>query len=258
MNEKFRTVAEVAEEKSTVPSGEGGIGFASPNEKENGTFEDARAALSSDEQKKFHALAEKVVERVGGGGEVNDAIGDWSDGAENSLVVHSANGDPDNVCYQMSVLGKAANQKAVIAFSLAEDGSDSIYTFNTPASMVSVRATLDGFGLKYRTLEPQLDGGTRVYIFDQGRGLRDTLDQVGAHYETPIRVYRGTGAFIGGDTREAGRQAYDQIISAYESRCPDRVWKATQEELAGGLHKGSAGRGPGRVRDHRRASPSNK
>ncbi|MGO9590653.1 MAG: hypothetical protein ACLP3K_11495 [Candidatus Acidiferrales bacterium] len=169
--------------------------------------------------------------------------------------MHSTNGDPDNVRYLMSVLGKAANQKAVIAFSLAEDGSDSIYIFNTPASMVSVRATLDGFGLKYRTLEPQLDGGTRVYIFDQGSELRDRVDEVGAHYETRIRVYRGTGAFIGGDTREAGRHAYDQIISAYESRYPDRVWKATQEELARGLHKGSAGRGQRRVRDHRRASP---
>jgi len=88
-----------------------GVGFVSPNVQENTTFSDAQRGLASEEQKQAHALAQRVVEKVAGKGEVHDTIGEWKDGAENSLMVRGPM-DRESTKYVAALMGKAENQKA--------------------------------------------------------------------------------------------------------------------------------------------------
>lgn len=195
---------------------EGNI-FVSPNEKEDLTFDQAVQGLGSKEQSSMKTLAADVIEKIDSGGEVHNAIGDWSDGAENSLVLMPHTKDRDKVRYMAAVLGDHANQKAVIPFIPDSKGKDSVWTFEVPEDLDKTRETLNKFGVQFRTLEKK-SSGTHVYIFDPGSSLRGKMEELGEHYDKSIGRIKGTGEFVGGDTREEGRQAYSKIFEQYEGK----------------------------------------
>jgi hypothetical protein len=192
--------------------------FLSPNIAENLTFDQARAQLSSARQEKFRKMAAAYAGHYGKQVTVANVIGDWSDGAENSLYIE-ARMKPEEVRYVAAKLGAAAGQKAVIPFVARTGGKDALWTVNADgSSMEKARAVLNRSGLQYRTLEQRGDN-LMVHIFDQGGGLRGNVlkaaDGLGG---APVHVKRGEGEFLGGDTREAGRKAYSEVIRNYRGR----------------------------------------
>jgi hypothetical protein len=194
----------------------GGYQFFSANEEENLSFEEASArALGSEAQQRMLATSKEIDQRVGLHSTALSAIGDWSDGAENSVFNVTKEGDFDKLEYSAALKGDLANQKSVIAFSRGE-GPDTIYRMDLPGKLSDIRANLDKAGLQFRTLVPTATGA-HVVLFDPGSSLADNVQKLGDHYEDlTVKSARGTGKFIGGDTREEGHAAYGKVISAYE------------------------------------------
>jgi hypothetical protein len=114
-----------------------------------------------------------------------------------------------------AVLGDSANQKAVIPFIPAKDGTATLWSFDTNKDAATVRADLDKFGVQYRTLVPHANG-TQVYVFDPSNELHGKMEQVGAHYGQIVNHRTGNGEFLGGDTREEGHAKYHEVIVNYE------------------------------------------
>lgn len=192
--------------------------FHSPNTDENLSFETAYQRTRSANQKVYHQLSNDILKKVGiKRFTTHDAIGDWSDGAENSVAQLIHDGDPDTVNYAAAWFGYLANQKSVLAFHSAEDGPDSVYNVNVPGiNGNDLRKQLSQAGIPFRTLVPG-PRGFEVIIYDGGRSLRNAVANFAGQHHASVRESTGKGEFIGGDTRSAARREYRKRIYAYEN-----------------------------------------
>jgi ppGpp synthetase/RelA/SpoT-type nucleotidyltranferase len=195
---------------------QGGFGLVSPNEEENLDFDKAVAKLGSEGQTKLLQLGESISKQIGVSLTQQSAIGDWSDGAENSIFQKYTGAEAEDIKYAASLMGDAANQKAVIAFSPSAEGKDRFYQFSLNMDAKAARKALDDAGIQFRTLIPNA-GTTKVAVFDPGGELSDKIGAVSEKYNAVIDQKRGTGEFIGADSREEAHNVYHQVIQQYES-----------------------------------------
>jgi len=224
---------EVAQPRCGRPA-EGSVGFVSPNEQEGLTFEQALSKLGSPEQASVLRRGKELLKS----GTVESAIGDWSDGAENSSILKTDNADKQKMDYTVAKLGMEYNQKAVISFTRNDTGKDTVWELQASGELQDIRKTLDGLGIQYRTLVPG-QNGTRVYLFDQNTELGDKVVQAASKLGSDLEFTRGTGEFIGGDTREEGRRAYEKVIGNYEKGRSLRSQGQRIEDRRSGLRWGS-------------------
>jgi uncharacterized protein (TIGR02996 family) len=199
------------------------VTFASPNTDQNLDFNASFKRMQSPHQAAYRSLAEHLYRQLGLNGKFRNAIGDWTDGAENSLVhTLEEGGDLEKMKYAAAWLGLLGNQKAVLHFQEKKDGPDSVYEIHLPgAKPEDVRKSLDQHQIAYRTLVPE-DGGVRVLVYDQGRQLRPNVSLFAGTHNARVRESTGQGQFIGDSsdspTRTAARSAYRKLIDAFESR----------------------------------------
>lgn len=189
---------------------EGAI-FVSPNEEEDTNYESAVKALNTPQHEMFHRVATKIITSVDHGGDVVDAIGDWSDGAEDSLVVRPHTNDPQDIKLMGAMLGLKGRQKYVIPWVTDSKGGDRLYSFTTDQESQQVRSKLDDLGVKFRTLAPG-EKSTTVFVFDQGSQMSDTMQKVVDEYGE-IKVARGIGEFFGDEDRNRAVEIFQQYIS---------------------------------------------
>lgn len=203
------------------PRSDTGVAFVSPNTQENLNLANAMDALHSPEHRAFRQLAQQVMTAVHLGGVVRDTIGDWSDGVENSLLLRVKTKDYDTTRYVAAALGLRASQKSVLPFMPAKNGPDSLYEFTVPhrGNIEGVRQQLSKMGIAFRTLEPKGDS-LSVRVFDKGSSMVNAVGKVGEHYGISIKTIRGAGEIIGGETKEAGREAFQKITRDFEARHP--------------------------------------
>ena len=189
----------------------------SPNTEENLSFEDAYQKSQSSNQQQFRKITDHVLKQVGLKGKSYDAIGDWIDGAENSVMQElSESPDPDTLRYASAWYGLLGNQKAVLVFHAARDGPDSTYTIDVPETDVNkVRSQLTESGVPFRTIIPNKKG-VRVVVYDEKRQWRDQVARFAGLHHAAIRESLGRGEFIGGATRSAARREYRRVIDSYE------------------------------------------
>lgn len=200
-----------------------GTQFFSPNTSDM-KFDDAVKAMAGPGQEHARMIAQHIDDQIGiEYNESANGVGDWSDGAENSVVSEVGGFDDfDQLRYSAALKGKALNQKAVLAFQVG-DGKDALYNTIVPTSdMNEIRGVLDKAGIQHRTLLPE-GKGTRIVIFDKGDTQSGNLNKVAEHYDSIISKQRGTGEFVGeADTREGAAKNYDAIAKEYEQKFPDR------------------------------------
>lgn len=192
----------------------------SPNVDENLDFGAAWDRMRSGNHKAFGQIADHVLKTVGlGDYKSHPAIGDWSDGAENSFAhVFSGSQDPEKVKYAASWLGLLANQKAVMAFHAKDDGPDRLYSITLKGTDATrVRKGLDAAGLQYRTLVPTRDG-FHVLIYDEGAKSAPSINQFAEAHDASVLETAGSGSFIGAGSRSEARHVYRQAIDAYEAK----------------------------------------
>lgn len=193
--------------------------FYSPNEEENLDFAEATLRLESENHKRFRMVTDDIDRNLSLKGEAFDAIGDWSDGAENTIYKEFTEvPDYDTLRYSAALKGKRGNQKAVIPFIVEEGGPDSVYRFTVEDSMNSVRRALDEAGLEFRTLIPTGKNQVDVVVFDSGSQLQTNVAGLNQTYgRITVEQYRGRGEFLGSfDTRADGARIYNSVIGEFE------------------------------------------
>jgi hypothetical protein len=113
--------------------------FYSPNIEENLTFQQATARLKSDDQARYRVIGQDIDKQIGFQAVPHNAIGDWSDGAENTIFneIHN-DGDFKQVEYSAALKGMIGNQKAVIPFTVDSKGKDSLYRFQMQGDATTI------------------------------------------------------------------------------------------------------------------------
>jgi hypothetical protein len=194
--------------------GEGEI-FVSPNVKENLSFAEAKAGLASERQRQMHRMAVHLTHQFTKHASVENVIGDWSDGAENSMFVQTDIKDRSTLRYLAAKMGQAAEQKAVIPFLVSTSGKDSLWTIRMGSQdLEETRRKLDESGLAFRTLDTH-GGWTYIHVFDPGSALRSNVTKAAGELGGEVTVAKGDGEFLGGETRDEGIKAYQQVIEDY-------------------------------------------
>jgi hypothetical protein len=219
-------MAATSKQPEMDPTHEAYLAF-SPSTEENLSFETAYARSRSGNQKAFQKITDHVLGQIGLKGKSHNAVGDWEDGAENSVLQIIDNPhDPEQMRYAAAWYGLLGNQRAVLHFRPDNAGRDSVYNIKVPETRLDqIRSQLSKVGIPFRTLVPGRNG-TQIVVYDQGRQWRDNIGQFAGIYNAPVNETLGSGEYIGGSTRTAARAKYRSIIKAYESRTgakPDAV-----------------------------------
>ena len=211
--------------------------FYSPNTNEGTGFDYARKALYSDAQAAARRVSEEIDSKNGFKSKDYDAIGDWADGAENSIVSeYNDVEDFDTLKYLASLKGKAWKQKAVLPFMVDEDGPDMLHILSIADNdLRSIRKNLGEAGIDFRTLIPR-GKKTAVMIYDEGGKLIENLERLEKAYPGRIHgeTHRGKGEFVGSfNSRTEGRREYERAIGSYkEKHASTRLHKRQDKRTA--------------------------
>ena len=204
--------------------------FYSPNIEESLSFEEAAKRLTSGDQARYKSIGQDIDTQLGHESQSFSAIGDWSDGAENTVFNIIKNPKSfDELKYSAAIKGKIGNQKAVIPFMAEEGGADSLYMAEIKGvPLEELRPKLDELGIQFRTLVKTKDG-VKVVVFDQGSALTEQLNKLGETYDTNIEQIKGRGEFLGSfNTRAEGLSEYNKVISGYEQTPGGRYYQPAQ------------------------------
>lgn len=186
--------------------------FDSPNEEEDLTFEQAVDNLQSPEQKEFRDYIKAQAPK---GVEIRHAVGDWQDGAENSVAVLSKKPiDADELRLLAAKVGIQGNQKSVLHFVADQNGPSRLYDIRWgKADLTDTRDLLTRVGLKFRTLIPDKGGGVRALVYDHHNDLAPSVAQLLTEENKPsITRSRVRGEFLGDDARVKAQQLFRQIV----------------------------------------------
>lgn len=170
------------------------------------------------------ALGNQVNAKVGVQSTAQNAVGDWPNGSEESIVHTAPKGtDYNKLKYLAAWHGISGQKKSVLIFHPNPKGPDSLYHIEHPSTdMGEVRKQLIAAGIHYKTLLPG-SKNTKVMVFDPRRANRNNVDQFATLNNLNVEENIGQGEIVGhnGDWNSAGalpksRQAYQNIIGAYE------------------------------------------
>ena len=170
------------------------------------------------------ALGNQINAKVGIQTTAQNAVGDWFNGSEESIVHTAPLGtDLNKLKYLAAWHGISGQKKSVLVFHPNPKGLDSLYHIDHPSTdMGEVREQLIAAGIKYKTLLPGKTS-TKVMIYDPSRASRTSVDKFATLNNLNVEENIGQGEIVGhnGDWNSAGalpksRQAYTNIIGEYE------------------------------------------
>lgn len=197
------------------------VAFVSPNVS-NLTFEQAAAKLNSAEQRKLAQIGSYIDGKLGIEGSTNrQAIGAWSDGAENSLMVIAPHATHDQMVAAAVMKGDLADQKAVLVFTPDHGGEHHLLSFDVAdKSLQSVHTNLLQDGLAFHTLEDLGGGHYRVHAFVSDPAMQQAAERAAERYDAQGTSVTGSGEFIGTtldsgsdrEQRDDAHHVYDQTI----------------------------------------------
>lgn len=187
--------------------------FSSPNVREDLKFEEATRLLHSDEQARTAKIYAEQAEQLGLTVSICNAIGDWSDGAENTIYSEVSNAKSyEDVETLAAMHGLVSNQKTVLPFFETPDGNDALYRITIPrGNSTEIRKSLDEEGLPYRTMVVRRDS-VQIVIFDKNSTLKANVTRFASMCRARPDECKGYGNFLGGPTRTEGKAAYRKIL----------------------------------------------
>jgi hypothetical protein len=229
----LRTAAEIAQRPATPvipgittepsPAAQQAMTFFSPNEGDL-NFDQAISELHGQNQTRAAIIADDIDRQLGLAGPTHHGVAStvqW--GSENSLmhVINNAQ-DFDQLRYSAALKGQALNQKSVLAFQVADGGSDALHTLTVPSTDLNkIDQVFTDAGVENKTLLPHADG-TRIVVYDPGNTLGDNVAKAAQKYGVQdFHTFEGRGEFVGeADTREQARANFNKIVSDYQARGP--------------------------------------
>jgi hypothetical protein len=191
--------------------------FLSPNTDGDLSLAEVSRRLVSPAQKQYRHLTSDLLRQLGlAGAEVHDAVGDWSEGVENSLLVVLPSADPQALRCAAAWFGLMARQKAVLAFHADPWGSDFLVVLDLPErDFALVRCLLDGHGIRARTILTHACG-SRIVVLDRGGQQTEALRGVARHSRARLSWHTGRAESLDGPTPLQARQRYREVIRAYQ------------------------------------------
>jgi len=199
----------------------GNFGFVSPNTRDNLSFQEAIQGMDSREELDLLSRAKNLGCVVKQPVTTVPALGSWSDGAENSILIR-VNANESTFRYLMSRLGRDANQKAVLYFHPTRRGRARIYVIRhiNGFNFRQIGNVLDESGIAFRTLVFAKHGNI-VYIVDLENTLRRNVLDAARRLRYRVTSQSGNAAFIGDDSsRDKGQALFAQEIKKYELKHP--------------------------------------
>ena len=198
-------------------------GFVSPNTREDLKLEEAVKNLNSADELRLLHETQTVACRLRAKSRINKSLGNWADGAENSMIFRVYS-DESTIRYAAATLGKRWRQKTVLYFQRQAGGAARMYLFSIRQQhrglalvAVTIAKTLDAAGVSYRTLVP-LKTRVLVYVVDLRNELQTRVQKAAGQLQVRPLAFTGTGGFIGNDNdRDQAQAVFAQEIKAYES-----------------------------------------
>lgn len=197
-------------------------GFVSPNTRDDLKIEQAIKRMESVEEKKMILSAANLGCVVRTKIRAFKALGSWSDGAENSVMLRMKS-DEDSLRYVLARMGRDAKQKSVLYFHPQANGTALIYRLEPRSgtrNLQRLASSLDRIGIKFRTLVPT-NNNTWIYLVDLSNELREKVRVAARRLRARVSVEKGTASFIGADQAEQSKEIFTQAISNYEAKHPN-------------------------------------
>lgn len=175
-------------------------------------YDRAKRNLTSSDQARFRSDVEGFAPEA----TVYNAVGDWADGAENSVAAVFKDVRSSEELRQLAAnAGLTGDQKAALWWRVDESGPDAIHQVTWPKAitMDEARQAMIDAGLENRTLIQTRDG-VMGFVFDQGQQNLSKIDKL---YESPTNPSThsspATGEFVGSwSTRIEGKRAYRNVL----------------------------------------------
>ncbi|HJT66659.1 MAG TPA: hypothetical protein VJ749_09400 [Pyrinomonadaceae bacterium] len=197
-------------------------GFVSPNTSENLKLKQAIEGMRSPAETNLRNQAINLSCVVRTPIRAFRALGSWSDGAEQSVMVRFTT-DEDTLRYVVSRMGRDAQQKYVIYFHPEPGGPVNFYTLRVRSnaqSLTALSSALERAGIPSRTLVP-LNGTTTIYIIDLDRNLREKILAAARTLRARVNSLPGKAKLFGDDVRDRARTVFEQDIKNYETKHPN-------------------------------------
>jgi len=195
------------------------VAFASPSVKSNLDLKGAQRELNSRQQVRMRQSSKDIYEKLGVGGvQEVDALGVWSDGAENTLVSR-VNSDWEKNKLAAVMKGYIYDQKAVIVFQQDDaNGKQVLAQFEAKGTIAKISKDLQKDGVAFYTLVPKEDGAT-VYMVDFDGSQLDKMDKAATRYgeDNALHYQFGRAEQIGYDGKGSDREQRDRAREIYQS-----------------------------------------
>jgi len=190
--------------------------FISPNTDDNLTPKEASRRLDSPAHQRYRRLVMDVLHEMGMPSVgAHDAVGDWSEGVENSLFVVLPEADGDRLSCAAAWFGLLARQKCVLAFHSDPAGQDVLTILDLPGHDVeSARRLLDRHSITERTILAR-GRGCRVIVVDFAGRRSEALRTAARFSRSRLKLQPGRAESLAGSTR------YTEVIRA--SSCSSRL-----------------------------------
>lgn len=208
------------QQRSQKPSS--GYIFVSPNTRENLTLEDAKAGLSSAEERRLIEEERDVACRLQRAIIIEKAIGSWSDGAEHSTMMRGHLTE-QALRYAGSWLGKFATQKAILYFHQEPRGNGRIYVLHLQPrvrDLATISNKLETNGIANRTIVPR-SRRIIVFVVDLKNELKAKVATAARRLKARLTSARGEAEFIGDDDRAKAQKIFADEIRSFEGSHPD-------------------------------------
>src|SRR5690606_2249240 len=154
--------------------------FQSPNTLEGLDYDAAVSRIKTPEHTEAVSRLHDInrVEGVNNA-RVYSVVGDWADGAEDSIVNEIYDAVDDVTLDRISAqFGLDHKQKGVLKFVVDPDGPDSVYTLEFKSQSVpEVREMLSQAGIDYRSIRDE-NGKITAIIVDEGGNLANGVDSL--------------------------------------------------------------------------------
>jgi hypothetical protein len=209
-------------------------GVAASPSIEDINFDRARRNLTSADQASFKLKMQELAPDA----TVSNAIGDWADGAENSVAaVFDYNKPVEELRRLAASAGLSRDQKAALWWTTDPKGQDAVHFVSWPkdVSIADARQAMIDAGLENRTLTQTADG-VQGFVFDGGQQALNKIEQLHEHSTNPsIESSAATGEFPGDFSgRAAARRAYRDILGTpLETKARENLLRSSEVGAGG-------------------------
>jgi hypothetical protein len=190
--------------------------FASPNQQESLTDEEAQARLKSFEESNATAVADRAACALTHSVQITESLGIYDASSENSFILE-ANLARKQSEYLAALLGLYSRQEFVLLFFDDPSGHDRLWIIKTPQPLDAVVATLRKWKLTPVTVRTRTDQN-EIWFIDFGERRTDALNSFISEVHGRRSVIAGTAELLGNQRRGTAVEGWRQQISAFEQR----------------------------------------